>query len=84
MLVFISLDCSESPSEKKDTTPPAVYLTAPAAGEVVSELVTITAYAQDNEGIDWVEFLINDTCVSPPGYIKPTQYLLWIKMLLQI
>ena len=63
MLVFISLDCSESPSEKKDTTPPAVYLTAPAAGEVVSELVTIMAYAQDNEGIDWVEFLINDTLV---------------------
>ena len=63
MLVFISLDCSESPSEKKDTTPPAVYLTAPAAGEVVSELVTIMAYAEDNEGIDWVEFLINDTLV---------------------
>ncbi len=63
MLVFISLDCSESPSKKKDTTPPAVYLTAPTAGEVVSELVTITAYAQDDEGIDWVEFLINDTLV---------------------
>ena len=63
MLVFISLDCSEPPSKKKDTTPPIVYLTAPAAGEVVSELVAITAYAQDNEGIDWVEFLINDTLV---------------------
>ena len=63
MLVFISLDCSEPPSKKKDKTPPIVYLTAPAAGEVVSELVAITAYAQDNEGIDWVEFLINDTLV---------------------
>ena len=61
MLVFISLDCSEPPKVEKDTTPPDVYILTPATGSVVSELVIITAYAEDNEGIDRVELLINDT-----------------------
>ena len=61
MLVFISLDCSEPPKVEKDTTPPDVYILTPATGSVVSEMVIITAYAEDNEGIDRVELLINDT-----------------------
>ena len=61
MLVFISIRCSESPIVDKDTTPPEVYILAPVTGSVVGEVVSILAYAEDNEGIDGVEFLINDT-----------------------
>ena len=61
MLVFISIRCSESPIVDKDTTPPEVYIIAPVTGSVVGEVVSILAYAEDNEGIDRVEFLINDT-----------------------
>ena len=61
MLVFISIHCSEQPIVDKDTTPPEIYILAPVTGSVVGEVVLILAYAEDNEGIYGVEFLINDT-----------------------
>ena len=61
MLVFSSFRCSEPPKVDEDTTPPEVNILAPVTGSVVGEVVSILAYAEDNEGIDGVEFLINDT-----------------------
>ena len=61
MLVFSYFRCSEPPKVDKDTTPPEVNILAPVTGSVVGEVVSILAYAEDNEGIDGVEFLINDT-----------------------
>ena len=47
-----------------DTTPPSVSITSVAAGSTVNEIVTITADADDNEGISKVEFYINDELIE--------------------
>ena len=46
--------------EEQDTTPPTVSITSPVSGQSVNEIVTITVTTQDNEGIDRVEFYIDD------------------------
>jgi len=48
----------------EDTTPPAVSVSAPAAGASVSGTANITANATDNTGVLKVEFYINGALVS--------------------
>lgn len=47
-----------------DSTPPTASISAPANGANVSGMVTITASASDNVGIDRVEFLIDANLVA--------------------
>jgi hypothetical protein len=47
--------------EKEDTTPPTVSISSPVSGQTVSEIVTITVTAQDNEAISKVEFFIDNS-----------------------
>jgi hypothetical protein len=42
-----------------DTTPPAVSISAPAAGATVSSTVTVSATASDNVGVAGVQFKLN-------------------------
>ena len=64
-LLFISVliywGCEEEQPEEVDTTPPIVSISSPVSGQSVNEIVTITVTTQDNEGINKVEFFINDT-----------------------
>jgi len=53
ILIFVS-NCEET-----DTTPPEVALTYPTNEAFVSEIVTITCEASDNEGIERVELFID-------------------------
>jgi hypothetical protein len=47
-----------------DTTPPAVSISAPAAGASVSGTATISANASDNVGVTRVEFLMDGALLS--------------------
>ncbi|MBE0540484.1 MAG: hypothetical protein IH623_03775 [Verrucomicrobia bacterium] len=56
-----------------DTTPPSVGLTAPAAGAVVSNSITLSATASDNVGIVGVRFFASgsevfDDTIAPYSY----------------
>jgi len=50
-------------SNVPDTTPPAVSITAPTAGDV-SGTVTVTAAATDNVGISQVQFFVGATSIG--------------------
>ena len=66
--------------EEQDTTPPTVSISSHSSGQTVNEIVTIIVTTQDNEGIDRVEFFIDDSLVltdteSPYEYEwNTTQY----------
>jgi len=66
--------------EEQDTTPPTVSITSPVSGQSVNEIVTISVNTDDNEGINKVEFFIDDSLVltdteSPYAYEwNTTQY----------
>jgi len=53
------LCCEES--IKPDTTPPTVSISSHSSGQTVGEIVTIVVTTQDNDGIDRVEYFINDS-----------------------
>jgi hypothetical protein len=57
LLLYWSCD---EPTED-DTTPPTVSISSPVSGQTVSEIVTITVTAQDNEAISKVEFFIDNS-----------------------
>lgn len=44
-----------------DTTPPSVFLTAPALGATVSGTITVSASASDNVGVSGVQFKLDGT-----------------------
>tara|TARA_B100000749_G_scaffold260086_1_gene231295 strand:+ start:38 stop:373 length:336 start_codon:yes stop_codon:yes gene_type:complete len=56
ILFFIYWGC-----EEQDSTPPTVSISSHSSGQSVNEIVTITVTTQDNEGIDRVEFYIDDS-----------------------
>ena len=66
--------------DEQDTTPPTVSISSHSSGQTVNEIVTIIVTTQDNEGIDRVEFFIDDSLVltdseSPYEYEwNTTQY----------
>jgi len=49
--------------EEQDTIPPTVSISSPVSGQTVNEIITITVTTQDNEGINKVEFFIDDSLV---------------------
>lgn len=56
-----------------DSTPPAVSLTAPSAGSVLSGTVSLSASASDTVGVDHVDFLVDGSVV---GTVKAAPYTL--------
>jgi hypothetical protein len=56
-LFFLFVGCEE----EQDTTPPTVSISSPVSGQTVNQIVTILVTTQDNEGIDRVEFYIDDS-----------------------
>ncbi len=48
----------------RDTTPPSVALTSPAAGSVLFKSATLTASASDNAGVQRVLFLLDGAVVA--------------------
>ena len=51
-----------------DTTPPAVSVTAPAAGSVLTGTVTVSATAIDNVGVADLTFFVDGAQVGVPGH----------------
>jgi len=56
IISLITWSCEES-----DTTPPTVSIQSPVSGETVQEIVTINVSTNDNDGIDHVDFFIDDS-----------------------
>lgn len=52
------------PASPADTTPPAISLTAPAAGAALSGTVTVSANASDDVGVDHVDFYRGTTLIA--------------------
>ena len=59
LLALFILCCEESTAP--DTTPPTVSISSHSSGQSVGEIVTIVVTTQDNDGIDRVEYFINDS-----------------------
>jgi hypothetical protein len=74
LLLFIGLafwGCEE----EQDTTPPTVTITSHESGQSVSEIITITATSEDDDGVSKVEFYLNTT-LTEIDTITPYEYLL--------
>jgi alpha-tubulin suppressor-like RCC1 family protein len=54
-----------------DTTDPTVSINSPAAGDTVSDSVTITANASDNVGVLWVKFRVDGVNLGALDYTAP-------------
>ncbi len=61
----------ENDSPPPDTTPPTVDIPTPAQGEVVAGVVTISATANDNIGVEAVRFLVNNVQVGGEDTTSP-------------
>ena len=60
-----------NPTIPPDTTSPTVSLTAPAAGASLSGIVTVSASATDDVGVDHVDFLVDGTTVIGQAVSTP-------------
>ena len=58
----ISVFVNNEPAD--DTTPPIVVISNPLSGQTVSDTVDFTVLAQDNVGIELVEFFIDGSSVG--------------------
>src|ERR1700722_4417459 len=58
----------------KDTTPPAVSITAPTSGAKVSGVVAVTANASDNVSVAGVQFELDGANVGAPALAAPYAY----------
>jgi hypothetical protein len=69
-LILIAIHLFGCEDEQSDTTPPTVSISSPVSGQTIFEIVTISVTTQDNEGIDRVQFFVDDslrsTDTSPP------------------
>lgn len=69
-LILIAIYLIGCEDEQSDTTPPTVSISSPVSGQTIFEIVTISVTTQDNEGIDRVQFFVDDslrsTDTSPP------------------
>ena len=63
----------ETTIEEEDTIPPSVFISSHISGQTVDQIVTITATAEDNEGISEVAFYINDLLVVTDS-VPPYEY----------
>ena len=75
LLLFLSMilywSCEEE--VEKDTTPPTVSITSHEPGQFVSEIITITATSEDDDGVSKVEFYLN-TALVETDTIVPYEY----------
>ncbi len=77
--LVITPDQTFAPTDKTDCeppideTPPAVAITAPAAGETLSGNVVFSADATDDEGVQSVQFRVNGSPVGSPDSEAPYQ-----------
>src|ERR1700722_17158484 len=58
----------------KDTTPPAVSITAPANGTKITGVVAVTAIASDNVSVTSVQFELDGVNVGAPDLAAPYAY----------
>ncbi|MDZ7786102.1 MAG: Ig-like domain-containing protein [Candidatus Saccharibacteria bacterium] len=61
------VDQSAPDPEPVDSEPPTVSFLEPAEGATLSDTVTVEAEAEDNEGIDYVEYFINQSKFDQEG-----------------
>ncbi len=61
LLIFLEMFLTCKNSAEPDTTPPVVSIQSPLSGETVSEVVVILVSTSDNEEIEKVEFIIDDS-----------------------
>jgi len=54
-----------------DTNPPTVAITSPTDGATVSDIVTVAATADDNVGVEGVQFLVDGTATGPEDTSAP-------------
>src|SRR5256712_3642085 len=71
-----SADVTFTTAAPPDTTPPAVSMTAPAAGATVSGTVTVSATATDNVGVVGVQFKVDGANLGAEVTAAPYS-LLW-------
>ena len=61
-VLFLFLSCEDKKEEEAaDTTPPSLILQSPISDVTISDIVIISVITQDDEGINKVEFYINET-----------------------
>ena len=72
IITFLLVTTCDEPT-KPDTTPPTVEITYPISGSTVSGVTVVTATADDNEGVEHVEFYI-DGQKKITNYQEPWQY----------
>ena len=58
-LSFVISGCSKD--DDKDTEAPSLNIVSPVSGDRITDSLTISVTATDNEGIDRVEFSVQDT-----------------------
>jgi len=71
---FFIYTCDEPKEEDKDIIPPTVSIQNPISGQTINEVVTISVITQDNEGVDSVQFFIDDSLIFT-DLTSPYQYL---------
>ena len=64
LVVAVGSQASLAQSQSRDTTPPTVSLTSPAAGTEVTGSVILTATASDAVGVRSVAFLVNGNVIG--------------------
>ena len=80
LLLIFSFGCENDKATEEDTTPPTLSITSHASGQSVSEIITITATSEDDDGVSKVEFYLNtalvetDTTLPYEYTLNTTQY----------
>ena len=59
------------PKPPRDSSPPAVAITAPTGGATVSGAIPVSASASDNVGIAGVQFLVDGSALGPEDTAAP-------------
>ena len=60
----ISVTVNNDDSPENDVTPPVISILTPLSSQTVSDSVTISGFATDNDEVEQVQFLIDDVLVA--------------------
>ncbi len=64
IIIYFSVHGCDSPQQpKKDNIPPSAIILHPPSGHIVSEIALIQIRADDDNGINTVELLVNDNAI---------------------
>ena len=63
-------DARASGTALADTTAPAVWVTAPAAGAIVKSIVSVAATASDNVSLAGVQFKLDGADARRGGHVR--------------